>query len=149
MSHFSLADAVPTMIARYMEVAANIASSKPQALSIRGFYQPDQAQKSVSQDTVNTVIAVTVILGVLFIAFALFVIYWMYMRSVDRREKKEREKRGHLSHLESNKSKGPTSSVRKSERGKRIDAGLSNSRPHRDSGRSRGKFGFVMKSSFT
>ena len=135
------------MITRFLEMAANISSRRPQALSIRNFYQRDQAQKSISQDTVKTVIAVTVILGVIFIAFALFVIYWMYMRSVDRRERQERDKREHLSRPASGDSRDPTSSFLGPERNKGTNTGRSNPRPHKDSGRSRGKCGSVIKSS--
>ena len=133
------------MISSYLEVAANIVPSRPQELSIRNVFKRDQAQKSISQDTVKTVIAVTVILGVIFIAFALFVIYWMYMRSIDRRERTERDKRDRLYRPENGRSKGLTSNFRRAERHERsIDGGRS-PRSHKDSRGFRGKCTSVVK----
>ena len=76
-----------------------MSSSQVRTVSVQGLVQRDQAQKSVPQSTVNTVIAVTVILGVIFVAFALFVIYWMYMRSIDRRDRREQKKLQRLTRL--------------------------------------------------
>lgn len=125
---------------------AEMASFSDPAWFTRKFVRREQAQKSISKGTVNTVICVTIILGVIFIAFALFVIYWMYMRSIDRRERQEQDKRDRLARLEmmrKAKHSSPGDSYT-NERHNSYSDGRNNERTENGSGRLRGKHYFVI-----
>ena len=126
-------------------------SYQPRNVPIQGLVQRDQAQNSVPQSTVNTVIAVTVILGVIFIAFALFVIYWMYMRSIDRRDRKEQQKRERLNRLAPNRKQEDWSSRALQQQSKRKEGGTDSEygRPRGGNARSPGKYDCAERGSPT
>lgn len=128
-----------------------MSSSQLRTVPIQGLVQRDQAQKSVPQSTVNTVIAVTVILGVIFVAFALFVIYWMYMRSIDRRDRREQQRMERLTRLATSRKQKDRSSRVLQQQNKYKEGGTKSEygRPRGGNVRSPGKYEFPQRRSLT